>query len=98
LPALSHLFIYREKIGKLYGTSGLVNGVQNLTVSNNLFSDENGLRKNKNQQNLACPAVAFLPLSLKRWSLAKGGGKPCLKKLDPVCPCVSVANLIDAIN
>jgi hypothetical protein len=76
LPALSHLFIYREKIGKLYGTSGLVNGVQNLTVSNNLFSDENGLRKNKNQQNLACPAVAFLPLSLKRWSLAKGGVNP----------------------
>jgi hypothetical protein len=55
LPAFTRLFIYRKKIGKLYGISGLVNCERNLTVSNNLFSGENGLGKNKNQQNLACP-------------------------------------------
>jgi len=31
LPVSVHLFIYRKKIGKLYGISGLVNGVKNLT-------------------------------------------------------------------
>ena len=31
LPVFANLFIYREKIRKLYGISGLVNGVRNLT-------------------------------------------------------------------
>lgn len=32
LPVFAHLFIYREKIGKLYGTSGLTSGVRNLRL------------------------------------------------------------------
>jgi hypothetical protein len=30
LPVSAYLFIYREKIGILYGTGGLVSGVRNL--------------------------------------------------------------------
>ena len=31
LPVFARLFIYREKIRKLYGTSGLVNDERNIT-------------------------------------------------------------------
>ena len=41
---LSILYIYREKNGKLYGISALVNGVRNLSVLNNFFWDESGLK------------------------------------------------------